>query len=212
MRRALLRCIASSLLAVSLVRLASLSALAAPPASPSGSIEIRLIGANGLRDFIALSPEDRRGATALMNQVAGAMEGPAQPIEEAAATLPHYRIVVRRLAPSYFVNPWPRPTQTSFIYYPGGVGTSFLMVAFSQSDATLEQRWMLPSTEVSALLERHLKGLPPIASELPDATNSAAPWGMAIGVILLAALGALLLEDRRRWPLAAQKRSAGKGT
>ena len=192
--------------------LSSLTALAAPPASPSGTIEVRLIGANGLRDFIAVSPEDRRGATALMNQVAGAMEGPAQPIEEASATLPHYRIVIRRLAPSYFMNPWPRPTQTSFIYYPGGVGTSFLMVEFSQGDAALEQRWMLPSPEVSALLGRHLKGLPPIGSALPDETNSAAPWGMAIGVVLLAALGALLIEDRRPWPLAAKKRSAGKGT
>ena len=212
MRRALLRCIASALLAVSLVGLSSLTALAAHPASPSGPLEIRIVGANGLRDFIALSPEDRRGATALLNQVAGAMDGPAQPIEEAAATLPHYRIVVRRLGPSYFVNPWPRPTETSFIYYPGGEGTSFLMVEFSQSDAALEQRWMLPSPEVSALLERHLQGLPPIGSELPHETNRAAPWGMAIGVVLLAALGALLVEDRRRSPLAGMKRSAGKGT
>jgi len=211
-RRALLRCIASALLAVSLVGLSSLTALAAHPASPSGPLEIRIVGANGLRDFIALSPEDRRGATALLNQVAGAMDGPAQPIEEAAATLPHYRIVVRRLGPSYFVNPWPRPTETSFIYYPGGEGTSFLMVEFSQSDAALEQRWMLPSPEVSALLERHLQGLPPIGSEVPHETNRAAPWGMAIGVVLLAALGALLVEDRRRSPLAGMKRSAGKGT
>jgi len=211
-RRALLRCIASSLLAVSLLGLSSLTALAAHPVSPSGPLEIRIVGANGLRDFIALSPEDRRGATALLNQVAGAMEGPAQPIEEAAATLPHYRIVVRRLAPSYVMNPWPRPTETSFIYYPGGEGTSFLMVEFSQGDAALEQRWMLPSPEVSALLDRHLLGLPPIGSEVSNEATSAVPWGMAIGVVVLAALGAILFEDRRRWPLAAKTRSAGKGT
>ena len=75
--------------------------------------------------FIAQSPDDRRGAASLLNQVAGAMEGPTQPIEEAAAVLPHYRVVVRRQLPRYLPGPWPRPTETSFIYYPGGAGTSF---------------------------------------------------------------------------------------
>ena len=200
------------LLAVGLGWLTALPAAAGSTSVLAGPLEIRIIGANGLRDFIAQSPEDRRGAATLLKQVAGAMEGPTQPIEEAAAVLPHYRVVVRRQLPSYLPGPWPRPTETSFNYYPGGVGTSFLMVEFSQSNAALEDRWMLPSPEVSALLARHLAGLPPIGSGLSTESTSAPPWGMAIGVVLLAGFGAMLFEDRRRWPLAAMKRSAGKGT
>ena len=177
----------------------------------SGPLEIRIIGANGLRTFVALSPEDRRGAAALLNQVGGALEGPAQPIEEAAAMLPHYRVVVRRLPPSYLTGSWPRPTETSFIYYTGVEGTSFLMVEFSQSDAALEDRWMLPSPEVSALLERHLKGLLPIGTEPSAESTSAPPWGMAIGVVLLAAFGAMLFEERRRWSLLRAKGAPERG-
>src|SRR5207248_9811144 len=40
----------------------------------SGPLEIRIIGANSLRAFVALSPEDRRAAAALLNQVGGALE------------------------------------------------------------------------------------------------------------------------------------------
>ena len=43
----------------------------------SGPLEIRIIGANGLRGFVALLPEDRRSAAVLLNQVGGALVGPA---------------------------------------------------------------------------------------------------------------------------------------
>ena len=125
--------------------------------------------------------------------------------------LPHYRVVVRRLPPSYLTGSWPRPTETSFIYYTGVASTSFLMVEFSQSDAALEDRWMLPSPEVSALLERHLKGLLPIGTEPSAESTSAPPWGMAIGVVLLAAFGAMLFEERRRWSLLRAKGAPERG-
>src|SRR5207244_8884129 len=88
------------LLAVGLSWLTALPAAAGSTSVLAGPLEIRIIGANGLRDFIAQSPEDRRGAATLLKQVAGAMEGPTQPIEEAAAVLPHYWVVVRRQLPS----------------------------------------------------------------------------------------------------------------
>jgi hypothetical protein len=200
------------LLAVGLGSLAPLPASAASPSVLAGSLEIRIIGANGLRDFIARSPEDRRGAVALVNQIVGATQGPAQAIEESAVMLPHYRIEVSHLRPTYVTAPWSRLSQTSFIYFPGGQANSFMVVEFTQGRAALEQRWIVPAPEVAALLERHLLGLPPIGSEVSSEATDAPPWGTAIGVIVLAAFGAMLFEDRRRWPLAMKKKSAGKGT
>ena len=45
-----------------------------------------------------------------------------------------------------------------------------------------------------------------------ERTLLAAAGALTIGVVVLAGFGAMLFEDRRRWPLAAMKRSAGKGT
>ena len=178
-----------------------------------GPLEIRIFGANGdVRDFLARSAEDRRGATALVNQIAGAIQGPAQPIEEAAVMLPHYRIGVSHLGLTYLTNPWARVSETSFIYFPGGQAASFLVVEFTQGRAALEQRWILPAPEVAALLQRHLQGLRPIGLEPPALGTAGTPWNMALGAVLLAAISLRLAEDRRRWGLREKKeRRKGDG-
>ena len=179
-----------------------------------GPLEVRIVGANGdVRAFIALSREDTQGAAELVNQITGAMNWPAEPIEEAATTLPHYRIGISHLAMNYPTMPWARMSETDFIYYPGGDGASFLMVEFSQGDATLQERWLEPAPLVSAMIQRHLKGLAPIGSGAAETEGAATPpWGLIVGAALLAGLSILFVEDRRRWELGEDGRSAGKGT
>jgi hypothetical protein len=175
-------------------------------------LEVRIFGANGdLRDFVARSADDRRGATALADQIAGAIQGPAQPIEEAAIMLPHYRIGVSHLAPTYVTTPWARMSETSFIYFPSEQGTSFLVVAFERGDASVEQRWIAPSTEVAALLQRHLRGLPLIGMEAAARGTGTEPWSLALGAMLLAILSLILFSDHRSWRLLEKRWSAGKG-
>ncbi len=189
-----------------LLSVGALALTASPAAAEAsypfyGPLEVRIVGANGeMRAFIALSREDRQGASALVRQITSAMQGPAGPIEEAGPTLPRYRIGIRHLAVSYPTMPWARMPQTEFIYYPGGGGVSFLMVEFSREDATLQQRWIAPAPTVSAMIQRHLKGLAPIGSGVPSAEGaSTPPWELVIGAIVLAAVSVLFLEDRRRW-------------
>ena len=201
----------AALVAIGLSGLTAVPAAATNTYPYSGPLEIRIFGANGaLRDFVARSAADRLGATALLGQVTGALQGPAQPIEDAAATFPHYRIGVSRLGPTYVTNPWARTSETSFIYYPGRQGTSFLVIQFNQGNAALQQRWILASPEVASLLQRHLQGLPPIGLAPASRATVSEPWGMAVGVLLLTGFGLMLFEDRRR--LIRQRRSAGKGT
>ena len=168
-----------------------------------GPLEVRIVGANGeMRAFIALSREDTQGASALVKQVTSAMQGPAGPIEEAAPTLPHYRIGISHMAVSYPTRPWARMPETDFIYYPGDDGVSFLMVAYGRNDATLQQRWIAPAPTVSAMIQRHLKGLAPIGSGVPSVAGATTPpWELIIGAALLAGLSVLFVEDRRRWRL-----------
>ena len=179
-----------------------------------GPLEIRIVGAHGeARAFIALAPEDTHGASELVKQITGAMQGPAQPIEEAAATLPHYRIGISHMAVSYPTMPWAQRSETTFIYYPGGDGASFLMVEFSQSDTALQERWVEPAPAVTAMIQRHLKGLAPIGSGAPEVEGaSTPPWRLIVGAVLMTGLSILFIEDRRRWRLGADRRSAGKGT
>lgn len=178
-----------------------------------GPLEIRIFGANGaVRDFLARSAEDQVGAEALVNQIDGAIQGPAQLIDEAAVMLPHYRIEVSRLGPTYVTAPWARLSETSFIYFPGGQAAGFMVVEFTQGQAALDQRWILPVPEVAALLERHLQGLPPIGLGPGPRVTASAPWDMALGAVLLAGISLRLFVDRRRSVLSEKRRSAGKGT
>jgi hypothetical protein len=197
---------------VGLAGLTAVTAAAADTSPLSGPLEIRIFGANGsLRDFVARSAEDRRGVAALVDQIAAAIQGPAQAIEEAAIMPPHYRIGVNHLGPTYITTPWVRTAETSVIYFPGGRDTSFLVVEFTRGDAALEQRWIAPSSDVAALLQRHLQGLPPIDMEPLAPGTTTPPWSMALAAMLLAGLSLMLFEDHQRWRLIQKRRSAGKG-
>jgi len=177
-----------------------------------GPLDIRIVGANGaMRDFVALSSVDRRGASALVKELAGAMQGPALPSDGPPA-LPYYRIGVSHLGLTDVTMPWAFVSGTSFIYSPGDASRTFLTVEFRQGDAVWQQRWIEPSPEVTSLLTRHLQGLSPIGTEASPAQTATDPWGIAIGAMLLAVLSLMLVEDRRRWRLGGEGRSAGKGT
>jgi len=159
------------------------------------------MGANGdLRAFIALSPDDSSGARALVKQISGAMQAPAEAIQEAATTLPHYEIQVTHLAVVPVTLPWARQSETRFVYYPGTPGSiKFLMVEFS-SDDTLQDRWVVPSTQVAAMLDRHLQGLLPMGTDLtPVESAGSPPWGLWVAAIVIIGLTLLFIEDRRRW-------------
>src|SRR5438445_4423440 len=107
------------LLAVGLGWLTALPAAASAINPYQGPLEIRIFGANGVeRDFIARSPEHRRGTVALVNQIDGAIQGPTQAIEESAVMLPHYRRGVSHLGPAYVATPSSRLPETGFIDFP----------------------------------------------------------------------------------------------
>ena len=200
-------------MAIGLAGLTAVPAAAGAPSPSSGPLEIRIFGANGsVRDFVARSAQDQRGALALVNQIGSAIEGPAQAIEESAVMLPHYRIDVSHLGPAYVTAPWVRVLETSFIYFPGGMDNSFMVVEFTNGHAALEQRWILPDPDVAALLDRHLEGLAPIGLDAAVRATPSAPWNLALGAGLLAAISLRLLADRRRWRPVEKGRSAGKGT
>jgi hypothetical protein len=206
------RCAAAILLALGLVTLTAVPAAAKDTYAFYGPLEIRIVGANGaMRDFVALSTADRSGASALVKELAGAMQSPALPIEEPPAT-PYYRIGVSHLGLTYVTMPWARLSDTSFIYYPGDVSRTLLMVEFRQGNAALRQRWLTPSPEVATLLGRHLQGMSPIGMEGPANTTTTDPWEIAIGAMVLAVFSLMLVEDRQRWRLGGGGRSAGKGT
>ena len=200
-------------MAIGLAGLAAVPAAANDTYPASGPLEIRIFGANGeVRDFLPRSAEDRRGAAALVSQIAGAIQGQAQPIDEAAVMLPHYRIGVSHLGLTYVTSPWSRTSETSLIYFPGGHAASFLVVEFGQGRAALDQRWILPDPEVAALLERHLQGLVPIGLSGPGARVTArGSWSMGIGLLLLAGIMLRLFEDRRRWSLQEKKGAPERG-
>lgn len=186
-------------MAIGLAGLTAVPGAAADRLPSSAPLEIRILGANGVvRDFVARSAMDRRGALALVNQIDGAVEGPAQPIEESAVMLPHYRVDVSHLAPAYVTAPWARVLETSFIYFPGGQDNSFMVVEFTNGHAALEQRWILPDPDVGALLDRHLEGLTAIGLEPPRRATAAAPWNAALGLVVLVAIGLRLFAERPR--------------
>jgi hypothetical protein len=190
------------LLTLGYVALADVPAVAADISPVAGPLEVRIFGANGaVRDFIVLSAQDRHEATALVDQVTGALQGPSQPIEDAAATFPHYQIGLSRLGPTFVTDPWVRSSETRFIYYPGPQHISFLVIQFSRGAAALEQRWVLASPDVTSLLQRHLQGLVPIGLRSATSAGASEPWGMAFGALLLTGFALLLFEDRRRSPV-----------
>ena len=177
-----------------------------------GPLEIRIVGADGdVRDFIALSTEDRRGANVFVEQVMAAMRGLAQPIEGAAGMLPHYQLGVSHLGMTYDTMPWAGRSEPSFIYYPGGEGTAYLLVRFHEGNAS-QERWLIPSPAVATMIDQHARGLAPIGTEPATTGGGTAIWGIAVGAALLASVTLMLVEDRRRWRLSGEGRSAGKGT
>jgi hypothetical protein len=199
-------------MAIGLAGLAAVPAAAGDTYPSSGPLEIRIFGANGdVRDFLPRSAEDRRGANALVKQIAGAIQGQAQPIEEAAVMVPHYRIGVSHLGLTYLTTAWARGSETSLIYFPGGQAASFLVIEFGQGRASLDQRWILPDPEVAALLQRHLLGLVPIGLQPGAPVTATAPWSLALGVLLLAGISLRLFEDRRRWSLREKKGAPERG-
>jgi hypothetical protein len=206
------RCGAAILLALGLATVTAVPAAAKDTYAFYGPLEVRIVGANGaMRDFVALSTADRRGASALVNQLAGAMRGPALPIEGPPAT-PYYRIGVSHLGLTYATMPWARLSDASFIYYPGDASHTFLMVEFHQGDAALQQRRLTPSPDVATLLGRHLQGLSPIGMEGSANSTTTDPWELEIGAMVLAVFTLILVEDRQRWRPGKGGRSAGKGT
>jgi hypothetical protein len=206
------RLAAAGLLAIGLAALTAVPAAAKDTYPLFGPLEIRIVGANGdLRDFVALSAEDRRGASLLVAQLTSAMQGASQPVESAAAGLPHYEIGVSHLGMTYVTTPWARMTETSFLYYPGGEGPTYVLVRFSQGNSATVERWLIPSRAVAAMIDQHARGLGPIGTEA-GATGGSASWGIAVGAALLAGLTLILIEDRRRWRRGGVERSAGKGT
>jgi hypothetical protein len=205
-------CGAAILLALGFATMTAVPAAAKDTYAFYGPLEIRIVGANGaMRDFVALSTADRSGASALVKELAGAIQGPALPIDGSPAT-PYYRIGVSHLGFTYVTMPWARLSDTSFMYYPGDVSHTFLMVEFRQGDAALQQRRLTPSPEVATLLARHLQGMAPIGMEATATTPTTDPWEFEIGAMVLAVFSVMLIEDRRRWRPGGGGRSAGKGT
>lgn len=206
------RCSCAAALAIGLAGLTAVPALAWDSYPLLGPVEVRIFGANGNhRDFIARSAADRSGAAALVEEVVGAIQGPARPIEEAAIMLPHYRIGISQLGSTFVTTPWARTGETSFIYFPSGRDTSFLVVEFTHGGAAAEQRWIAPSPDVTALLQRHLQGLLPIDMEPVARRTTSAPSSLALGAVLLASLSLMLFADHQRWRRIEKRRSAGKG-
>lgn len=168
-----------------------------------GPLEIQIGGADGdLRQFMALSADDRRAAAVLVTQLADAIQGRGQTVDTTAPALPHYRISVSHMGLNYPTMPWSRTSDTSFMYYPGGDGRSLLVAEFSRGGGMLEARSIQPSAEVAAMIQRHLQGLAPISSGTSAANEGNVPWGIAVGAALLAIVTAMLAEDRRRWRLS----------
>jgi hypothetical protein len=200
-------------MAIGLAGLAAVPAAASDTYPSSGPLEIRIFGANGdVRDFLPRSADDRRGAIALVNQIAGAIQGQALPIEEAAVMLPHYRIGLSHLGLTYVTSPWARVSETSLIYFPGGQAASFLVVEFGHGRAAVDQRWILPDPEVAALLQRHLQGLVPIGQPQAAARGTATgSWSTGLGVLLLAGISLRLFEERRRWGLRRKEGAPERG-
>jgi hypothetical protein len=201
--------------------MSAVAAMALPAAardsySLSGPIEIRLVGAAGqARDFLVVSSEDGRAASSLLEQVrAHGLQPPAEPIAEMAWSLPHYQLGIGQLGPNNGVI-WPRLPETTFVYYPGGAGKSFLMLDSHGRNLQTDGWWLETSPDVAAMLQRHLGGLAPIGSAVGVVPTSPAsptsPWGLVLGGTVLSGLSLMLIEDRRRW--RAKVRSADpKGT
>jgi hypothetical protein len=165
----------------------------------------------GAAILLALGLASMTAAPAAAKELAGAVQGPALPIDGPPG-MPHYRIGVSHLGLTYVTMPWARFSDTSVIYYPGEASRTFLLAEFRQGDAPLQQRLIQPSPEVASLLARHLQGIAPLGTEAPANSAPTDPWEFAIGAMVLAVLSLLLVEDRRRWRLGGKGRSAGKGT
>jgi hypothetical protein len=194
------RFVASAVLALALAVATLIPAAAKDTYALFGPLEVQIAGADGdLRQFMALSADDRRAAAALVAQLAGAIQGGGQAIDPTPPPLPHYWIGVSHMGLNYPTMPWSSTPHTRFVYYPGGDGKSFLVAEFSQPDGVVEARSIQPSPDVAAMIQRHLEGLAPIDSEGPAMNGGTTPWAIALGAVLLLIVTAMLAEDRRRW-------------
>lgn len=176
-------------------------------------IEIRMVGAEGqARDFVVVSPQDRKAAAALLTQLSQDLQAPAEPITETATTRPHYRIGLERRRMT-FVPVWPNVPPTNLVYYDGGSASSFLMLDSPAHNEANDGWWVQPLPEVSALLHRHLQGLPPMAASPASVETPTPPWEIGLATVILSGLILALLEDRRQWSGARKRGSASpKGT
>lgn len=206
------RWLASATIALGLAAVTTIPAAAKDTYALFGPLEVQILGAGGdIRQFTAMSSDDRIAATMLVAQLDHAIQGEGRAVGAPSTDLPHYRIGVSHLGLSYPTMPWSLVRDPSFAYYPGGDGPSYLYVEFGGRGTGLERRTIRPSPEVASMLERHLAGLSPISGSEPAAGAGDGSWGLIVGALLLAIVVAMLAEDRRRWRLHKEGAPA-KGT
>ena len=195
MRRAFLRCLFAVGAALGLLAGLPTTGLARDNYVLTGQIEIRIVGANGqARDFLAISPTDRQGASTLIDWLASAPSS-ERTGTDLLAGLPHYRLGIGRLGYGGGTTVWPRLPETTLAYYVGDSHHAFAVLDGAQfrADSAVE----LPA-DVTAMIDGHLDGLPPLNAEIGSGVSTA-PWGMVLGAFLLALLVVVVWEDRRRW-------------
>lgn len=206
------RWLASATIALGLAALTAIPAVAKDTYPFFGPLGIQIVGADGdIRQFLALSSEDRSGAATLVHELSNAFQGNGHPVDANLPASPHYRIGVSHLGLNAPTMPWSRASRTMFVYYPGGDGRSVLVAEFSQSDDSVQARSVEISPDVAALIQRHLSGLAPLTGGEPARTPEEIPWSILAGGVLLAIVVAMLAEDRRRWRLHKEGAPA-KGT
>ena len=206
------RWLAGATIALGLAGVTAIPAAAKDTYPFFGPLGIQIVGADGdIRQFLALSAEDRSGAATLVRQLTNAFQGEGNPVDTNLPALPHYRIGVSHLGLNAPTMPWSRASQTTFFYYPGGDGPSVLVAEFSQDNDALQARSIQTPPDVAALIQRHLVGLAPLAGGEPAKLPEEIPWSILAGAALLAIIIAILAEDRRRWRLHKEGAPA-KGT
>jgi hypothetical protein len=161
-----------------------------------GPPTVRIVGSSGQRTFDPSGGPDGAAVWEFTQEVGLSTEGQARSVSSPG--LPDsYEILFTQGPTATIKLPWYGTPTARFFYYParGGVPAHVRLYMARASEAP-HVTWLVASTSLSAMVERHAEGLAPARAQLPRPDVVPAAVGLGLMVTVLLSVGVLA---RRVW-------------